>query len=401
MLSFKTFLVEGGNVKLIGSAGEDVSSNPIDLTKTPRRQVQNDVRGFLSGLNQTHIQNTGSHLFGRNEEALQNGAAFAGSTNHLFDKNISDEEHNQFKPSVGDIDTMVPREHMQTLEQHLQPGTKYGNYTVAGTKKHGSQISAIVKHDNGEHHQIDFEPADYEGNNVSDWNKFSHSSNWDDTKQGIKGSQHKILLRALTAAHGSYGKIRTKKGDQEGFVNSQTFSVDKGLRRKYELTGTDEDNKPVFQELPSKGAEYETDVPKIYEGLIGKRPTKNDLSEFGSFQGVSRLINKHLSPEQRSRVLDRYVDNLYGSEGGLLDKDHKKDQLVKDTALNHLMQQHPDHFTDEKKKEIDGIRKQFYSGLVAKAKAKEALQAVAAPKPAPAPKKTKKKPVDTFGGAEI
>lgn len=401
MLTFKSFLVEGGNIKVMGQSGEEVGANPIDLSKTPRPQVQQEVRGALSDLNAQHMKTTGSHLFGRNDEALKSRSAFAGSTNHLFDDKISDEEHNKYKPTVGDIDTMVPREHMGTLEQHLQPGTQLGNYTVMGTKKHGSQISAIMRHENGDTHQVDFEPAEYNGNNVSDWNRFSHSSHWGDVQQGIKGSQHKMLLRALTAAHGSYGILRSKKGDQEGFIRGDAFSVDKGLRAKYQQVGNEE-GKPVFKEAPSKGAEYTTDVPEIYQRLVGKKPTKTDLDKFGSFQGVAQLMGKHMTPEQRSRAFDSYTNSLYGSEAQLLDNDHKTDQKVKETALNHLRQQFPDHFDMNKNAEIEGMRKQFYAGLKAKEKAKQALQATAAASiPKPAPKKSAKKKTETFGGSEL
>lgn len=371
MLNFKNFLIEGGGnikVKNIINSGKDqpdeIASNPIDLKSTPRSQVQGDVAGFLHGLNTAHISTTGHNLFGKNGEAINSGAAFAGSTHHLFDPSISDEEHNKHKPSVGDIDTMFRGENKESLANLLTPGAKYGPYTVVGTKKHGSQMSAIAQHDNGQYHQIDFEPASYEGDTPSQWNQFSHSSDWGDVQKGIKGSQHKYLLRALTSAHGSVGSIRKKAGDQEGFLENDTFSVDKGLRPRYQNIGTDENDKPIVKEISPKDATYTTDVPTIYQRLIGKPPSGDDLQKFGSFQGLSELINKHLSPEQRSRVFDKYSSLLYGKGSQKLDQDPIKDSLVKETALNHLRKSFPDHFTSQKEAEIENSRNEFYQGSV-------------------------------------
>ena len=132
MLNFKTFLIEGGGnivVKNVNSGKDqpdEVFSQPIDLTQHSRLNVQNDVRNFLHSVNNTHKNQFGSDLFGRNGESINTGTAFAGSTHHLFDSSISDKEHNQYKPSVGDIDTMYKEENKPTLEKILTPGSKHG-----------------------------------------------------------------------------------------------------------------------------------------------------------------------------------------------------------------------------------------------------------------------------------
>ena len=409
MLNFKTFLIEGGGnivVKNVNSGKDqpdEVFSQPIDLTQHSRLNVQNDVRNFLHSVNNTHKNQFGSDLFGRNGESINTGTAFAGSTHHLFDSSISDKEHNQYKPSVGDIDTMYKEENKPTLEKILTPGSKHGVYTIVGTKKYGSQMSAIVRHDNGEHHQIDFEPAKYEGNEPSDWNKFSHSSNWEDVKKGIKGSQHKMLLGSLTAAHGNVGIIRNKAGDQDGFLENDTFSVDKGLRPRYQSIGTDENDKSIVKELQPKDATYTTNVPEIYEKLIGKPPSGDDLEKFGSFQGLTGLIKKHLSPEQRSRVFDKYTSRLYGQNSQLLDSDFKKDELVKETALNHLRKNFPEHFTDEKNTELQDSKELFYKTNLERKQAKAAKEAQTPQPTSEKPKpKSKSVPKDTsYGGRKI
>ena len=56
-----------------------------------------------------------------------------------------------------------------------------------------------MKHENGQVHQVDFEGTDYHKDEPSEFAKFSHSSHWHDTKAGIKGAHHKILLNAAAS----------------------------------------------------------------------------------------------------------------------------------------------------------------------------------------------------------
>ena len=101
---FKQYIVEGGNVKI-----DNVGANPISITPENRKQVTTDVAGFLHGLNNTHKLQHGSHLFGENGSAISNGTAFSGSTHHLFDKKINDQDFAHYKPVVGDLDRKSTR----------------------------------------------------------------------------------------------------------------------------------------------------------------------------------------------------------------------------------------------------------------------------------------------------
>ena len=365
MLNFKTFIVEGGNLSTPDpdNPGKTVSAEPMMLgTKHDRSQRQGDIHDFLHSLNNAHMAEHGHHLFGPKGEAINDRSAFAGSSKAFMDPSISDEEHNTHKKKVGDVDIMVPEQHSDSLTKLLRPGQKYGNYSIVGNKKAGSQNLVLARHKDGQVQQFDMEPSQYEGNKPSEWNQFSHSSDWGDVKQGVKGAVHKLMLAAMTSANGKVGITRTNKGDTEGFMPSHRFSVDKGMREGYAKIG-EEDGKDIHRELKPNESQYTTDVPTIYSQMFNRKPSRQDVHEFGSYTGLMKHMKQYLSPEQRSRVMDKFVGNLHRQ---MIGSGEQEDKAVKDTALNHLRSNFPEHFDMEKEKEIAGIQKDFYDKQTAK-----------------------------------
>ncbi|MCA6386052.1 MAG: hypothetical protein IM620_21480, partial [Cytophagales bacterium] len=207
-----------------------------------------------------------------------------GSSKHFADtRNISDEEFKKHKPTVGDVDVQISHNHKEKLDSVLKPGTKFGKHTVVGTKKHGNEISAVVRHDNGEHHQIDFQGIE---GSPSKSSEFLHSSDWEDTKHGIKGAHHKVLLNAVGGT-------------------SHKFSITHGLRSR-----TDESDPGI------------KDPEKISGKLFGN---KADHSKIHSFRGVSELIRDHIPKERHQEIYDKFKS----STGSVKAADHS-------AALGHL-----------------------------------------------------------------
>lgn len=266
MIKFSQFILEGGNIKI-----GDVSAAPFSVTEKNRSERVKDVKDALGELHDSFHNEHGEELFGENKKGLKTGSIFAGSTKHLMDPEISDSEFAQHKPTVGDTDIQVMRDHGDKLTSHLTPGKKFGKYTVVGTKKHGNEISAVMKHDSGEHHQFDFEKVHYENGEPTSGEQFLHSANWEDTKAGIKGAHHKILLNA---AGGSTHK----------------FSISHGLRSR-----TDESD---------PGTQHPNDVSARLFG------NKADHSKVTSFLGVSDLIKKHIPKEQHQEIYDKFKDGV-------------------------------------------------------------------------------------------
>ena len=285
MITYKQFVIEGGNIKVKTEKGE-VAAAPFAVTDKNRKSRQTDIKNALSDLHDSFHKETGEHLFGKNKKALNSHSLFAGSTKDLMDSKISHGEFAKHKPKTGDIDVQFPKEHAEKLEKHLTPGKKLGKYTVVGTKKHGNEISAVMKHENGEHHQFDFEKTHYEHEEPTKAEQFLHSSNWEDTKKGIKGVHHKILINA---AGGTAHK----------------FSITHGLRSR-----TDESD-------PGTG-----NPEHVSRKLFGP---KADHSKIHSFGGVAELIKKHIPAHRHQEIYDKFKSDVQPKK----DADHGP-------ALEHL-----------------------------------------------------------------
>jgi hypothetical protein len=380
LMSFKKLLAEGGYLNLevpyvdpdTGQhkthivAAQPMHMDPSHPEAVSRSERQSDLHNFLSSINQEHIEKHGNHLFGQNDEALNDGSGFSGSTKAFMDRSIPDDEFAKHKPVVGDADVMIPREHADTAAKMLAPGKRYGKYTIVGNKNSKAQNLVLARHDDGRVQQIDFENADYDGNKPTEWSQFNHSSNWEDNKRGpngeppVKGAFHKLLLSAIASGQGTNGIIRTKKGDTEAFVPKSRFSVDSGLRDNAKQIST-ENGKPVFKELDPKESEYKTDLPSVYKGLFGREASPQDIEDMHSYHGLISHIQRHFSPEQQSRIVDKYIHNIYHpTRAQNIDNNLPNDERIKDGTLSYMRKAFPDHFTPEKEQEIADMKKAYY-----------------------------------------
>jgi hypothetical protein len=292
MLKFNNFngislLSEGGNIKVKNAAGEMVSAEPFKVKDRGRQSK--DIHDALKSIHDSYHAETKHHLFGKNASGLTSGSVYAGTTKHFMNAHIPDHEFKKHKPTVGDIDAQIPMEHKDHLATFLKPGDRHGKYTVVGTKKHGTETSAVMRHDNGEHHQFDLEGTHhYQGTGPHKDEQFLHSAHWDDTKSGISGAHHKILINSAG-------------------LDKHKFSITHGLRSR-----TDE-------------TDPGTKSPKeIAHKLFGKGADENDTH---SFKGVTQLIKRHVHPSQHQAIYDKFKSGLVSIKG----KDHK-------AALDHLRQ---------------------------------------------------------------
>lgn len=267
-LSELFLLKEGGNIKVKTPEGE-VSAAPFKVGD--RSQQKGDAKEALSHIHDAFHEEHGEHLFGKERRGLRTGSIFGGSTRQFMDDKIKDDEFKKHKPTVGDFDVQVTHEHKDKLSSTLKSGRKFGKYTVVGMKKHGNENSAVMRHDNGQHHQFDFEGTDYEKGEPTKASQFLHSSDWEDTKAGIKGAHHKILLNAVGGS-------------------THKFSITHGLRSR-----TDEND---------KGTKEPEGVSRT---LFGKDA---DHSHINSFLGVSHLIKKHIPKERHQEIYDKFKSGL-------------------------------------------------------------------------------------------
>jgi hypothetical protein len=130
-----------------------------------------------------------------------------------------------------------------------------------------------MRHENGEHHQFDFQGVTHPGSESS---RFLHGSSWQDTSAGIKGAHHKILLNAIG-------------GD------THKFSITHGLRSR-----TDESD---------PGVQHPRDVTRR---LFGSNADHNDIH---SFHGVTQLIKKHIPKDQHQAIYDKFKGSVSKMKG--------------------------------------------------------------------------------------
>jgi cytidylate kinase len=264
----ESFIIEGGNIKVKTPEGI-VSASPFKVED--RSKQRSDVTTALGAVHDAFHQEHGEHLFGKGQKGLKSGSIYGGSTKHFMDTSIGDDEFKKHKPSVGDFDVQVTHEHKDKLTSTLKPGRRFGAYTVVGMKKHGNENTAVMRHDNGQHHQFDFEATDYDRDEPTKASQFLHSADWNDTKAGVKGAHHKILLNS---AGGSTHK----------------FSITHGLRSR-----TDDSD---------VGTKEPTGISKTLFG------DKAEHSKVHSFLGVSELIKRHIPQERHQEIYDKFKSGL-------------------------------------------------------------------------------------------
>lgn len=353
-------LVCGGNISIKHpTTGESIDSEPINSEQ--RTEVSGDIKDSLHDLNSKFHKVHGHSLFGK---ALDTGSVYSGSTKTFMDKSIPDKEFIKHKPLVGDVDTQIPHEHTDKLESMLTHGAKFGKMTVLGTKKHGSQISAIMKYEpTGKHHQVDFEQVNYDKKTQEpdELSQFSHSSDWGDNKKGIKGAFHKILLSSITAAHSKPAIVEDKKGKREiKDVEKHAFSVDKGLRERHKQIDS-VGGMPVLKENAPKDSVYDTNLNSIHEKLFNKKTEPGDIKKISSFSGLANHIRKHLSPEQHEKIIHKYVNTMWNpSRAQTLSKNPIEDHDIKQKSVDELKKYFPEAIA-KKHPEINTLKDKFYS----------------------------------------
>ena len=183
----------GGNAIING-----VPSHRIDLKMNyiSRSLLTTDIKTFLFKLSNLFYSMHGIHLW-------KDSIYFSGSSTHLFNAAIPDDEFIFYKPVVGDIDVQLDLKLKQMIKEFFIstiPNYRIDNMIYIGHKCSSNQIITIWKHIHTKINiQIDFELVDFDNNKPTEWSQFSHSSSWDDIKYGIKGVFQKYIFRAFQA----------------------------------------------------------------------------------------------------------------------------------------------------------------------------------------------------------
>lgn len=227
--------------------GRQAYAEKIDLRsgRITRQQLRSDVIEMLEALDAEFENDHGHPLWNadQRDDILGSGFAFNGSSAHLFapPETMPDERFIKFKPTVGDIDLVVPDDTQEQLFQtlnrledaQLTPKIAYIGHNKKSAKV--DQINALFSYTwdpeapvgkGDTFFQIDFEFSEFEGGRPTEWARFSHSSSWRDVEAGVKGLAHKILLFSLAATL-SPAPIDARVATPTGTAENPKISMEK------------------------------------------------------------------------------------------------------------------------------------------------------------------------------
>lgn len=347
----------GGNVQVLSKGGEMVSADKINLKSYGRQKFIKDARELFLALN-TIAEATNNRKIWPDESIILNSIVYNGSSSFALSQDFEDRDILGVKPNLGDIDIAVPKERNVDLFgvlEKLQGKRVTQNVSFVGMnrtniKSLGTQINAVFKF-SGEVEtfvQVDFEFLEFENSAPTEWARFSHSSSFEDAKIGVKAVHHKYLLRAMIGAmsvrpdivvatpKSSPDNVKLSKKDE--VVRMLKFSVDHGVRIAYSPFLREDGsqvyygNKRVYKEIPTKDSTYEKTLEGIFSLVFGE-PNSKEVKELWTFEGLIKLIKRHLKPAQIEETKLRYFEMLWGSQGQKLVRgDAEEDAEIKSSG---------------------------------------------------------------------
>jgi len=360
----------GGNVLVKDKEGNYHKAGKPDFRSISRTEFTANFIEALKKIDDLHTKLFKEPIWSSStrDKLLSSGKAFNGSSEHLFNDRMKDEEFVEHKPVVGDIDLTVPKEKLKSIfellskiqgksitptisyigqnkeykEDREEQRTGHQINTLFAYRPRGSKTTVNV--------QIDFEGVEYDKGKPTEFAKFSHSSSWDDVKSGVKGVFHKYILRSLASAASVQENvviltpespleppeaIKVSK-KQHPVFSLYSFSVDGGLRAKAAQQFLPDGVTPVmvngmraFKELPTSDSTYARTKKEIFTLIFGVNPEGNELQLLDSYTGILQLIGDHLDDGQIDSI---YLDLISNKFFGVVTT--KKGKSVKGQALD-------------------------------------------------------------------
>lgn len=339
MYNFRQYLKMGGNV-MIG----DQPASRIDLQKVIRSEIVPILYTSLKAINAGFKKDTGLGLW--SDELVDNKKFLSGSAFHFFDLDkIADSDFSAVKKSVGDLDTKIPEALSPFVKKWLDSkhGATYGDLTLIGYKESVGQFITLWKSKTlGNNIQIDLEQLPFADGLPTSWADFSHSSEWEDLLQGIKGVAHKYLLRALNAKDLQKVLIRMKSGKEKEMMSATTAFSLSGVRPKLEPINGPEGHEhkgglPVYRELATSETGFNTNLEDIFIMYFGHDPSATELKQMWSFTGLLALIKSHFNKTQQAQIADGFANTLWGNGAQSLYRDEPEKDLEEKSMMMDVL----------------------------------------------------------------
>ena len=336
--------------------GKLVSGNSLKFkTENARNRFKSDVKEMLFALNDSFLSTYSKLLWPHLDEYISTLLIFGGSTEHIFDLTITDEDFSYYKESFSDLDIYIPQagERGSLLTNFLDQnkGSMLGSkFKIIGTKLHDSDKTANTRGTNtifqyvdgkgNPYIQFDFmpQPIPVEGEDektsigLKSWVRLSHSSHWRDVQQGVKGVFHKYLLQSLVSVRSKVSagsrivtpsstpeKMKFVK-NPEADLHMQSLAVDRGLGTTRLTRQDDYEGQPIYKITNPEDKQYVTDAEKIFESAFGFLPEGDELEKMRSFIGILDIMREKILPNPEGRifcgeVLVSFIDKLIGLHG--------------------------------------------------------------------------------------
>ena len=374
----RNVLSEGGNVvatkcgsgeailrQLDGGDEEVRRAQRIPIKKMGVGNLESILNKLFIALNSEYTSMFNAELWPGGYKATPD--IYSGSSSWIHDNEVCNNELCELKPTLGDIDIMIPRDNAENLlsllcklqdnGNEIIPAVTYIGSGRATANKVGdsSQINCIFEYTSPDgttvDMQIDFERVDFSdtddaGHKIPSWfPRMSHSSKIEDMRVGAKGFAHKLLLRSIYSASSSMKgtvvtdsstperyRVSTRRNSQ-GDVVPQTgmsklgFSVDRGLRQMAKEFGEDESYGPLIQKMLSPAAVKKKNAMIMKRNA--KKGTNDPLVKDTVYEKEFNKLFLAVFPDQEPT---RENQNKFSSFIGLIDLisvDMKKDVVDK------------------------------------------------------------------------
>ena len=395
MKSFNQFITEnkilneGGNAPFINrETGEKLGDahkiwfikNTDNKPVVDRTKLSESLIKMFEYLNKLYEKEHGAKLWD-DFDVVRSGHAFNGSSYHFFNgkEKLTDAEFIKLKPTMGDVDVTIDGDKLAPLFDVLakNEGKVIGkDFVYMGQnkpKQQGHQINAIFQLRNPKVNvQVDFEGVEYKNNKPTPFSKFSHSSHLDDMKAGLKGVGHKLLLQniaravsemknivVLTPTSSPPDNITVSKKQSALAPTNMAFSVDRGIRKKYEPVMYDGkqvevDGKLAYKEVTkAKKEDHITEISTMFKMLFNIPKTddldekkfeekyKDALENFESFTGLLKLMETYLDENTVKKTFKFLLDkSLFGKAAQGFEKNNPEgDRKIKMKIVEELIKE--------------------------------------------------------------
>lgn len=346
MISFKRFIIEGGNLTLVKD-GVEVSADRLDLSKTTREKLKELIANVAIAVDKAHKKIHGHDLWVNAADAFKKPLLVSGSARLALEDDIPWDELVKAKGSLGDIDLQYPEAERDALKKTL---TDLEGKSVGGAKLIGmggaspTQWNCVFELPGGMKVQIDFEPVEMKDNVPTEFSKYKFHSDWSDVKAGVKGAFTKYLVQSVIQIRSRLKDIvvvgangKPLKADKWKNPGSLAMS-ERGLRSKFEkvMDGDKQqeiDGKPVYRALETSESKYTKDMGALSAAVFGEGGEKKSELLL-SFTKMLDELAKTLTGEQKKELRPVLLNFIWGPAAPKFYKGNAdKDRADKEAAM--------------------------------------------------------------------